>query len=158
MISQYGIMSKFAVMVYVNCLLSHVQYLPATFSWLTLTSELATKSQVFSWNFYTPSSKPSVLLKKVPFLYLMTISTSFSCLLGILAFLSAIAKVRTPVVVCADIGSAVQCFVLNINCSPLFKIHFDLPKSPTQEGRVSGYPPLLNTLERTLRVLVSFGF
>ena len=73
-----------------------------------------------------PSSKPSVLLKTVPFSYLMTISTSFSCLLEILAFLSAIAMVRTLVVVCADIGSAVRCFVLNGNCSPIFKIHLDL--------------------------------
>ena len=59
----------------------------------------------------------------VPFPYLMTISASFSCLQGILAFLSAIAKVRTPVVVCADIGSAVQFFVLHSNFSPRFSIH-----------------------------------
>ena len=34
----------------------------------------------------------------------------------------------------------------------------DLSWGPNQEGRVSSYPPLLKTLEWTLRILVSFGF
>ena len=71
-----------------------------------------------------PSIKPSGLLRTVLFSFLMTISTIFSCLLVILAFLSAIAKVRTPVVVCAVIGSAVRCFVLYSNCSPMFRLHY----------------------------------
>ena len=70
-----------------------------------------------------PSIKPSGLLRTVPFSFLMTISISFFCLLGILAVLSAIAKVRTLAVACADIVSAVRCFVLNGNCSPVFRIH-----------------------------------
>ena len=126
LISQIGITSNFAVMVYVHCFLSHVHFLQATFLWHTLTSESATSSQVLSSKSYMPSSKPSVLLKTVPFLYLMKISTGFSCVLEIVAFLSAIATVRTLVVVCADIGSALRCFVLNGSCSPIFKNYLDL--------------------------------
>ena len=47
-----------------------------------------------------PSIKPSVLLKTV------LVFPSFSYLLGVLAFLFAIAKVRTRVVVCVDKGIA----------------------------------------------------
>ena len=121
LISQIGIMSVFAfiyMLIASFCMFSTFSQL---FLWFTPTSESAISSPVFSSNSCMPLIKPCVLLKNVPFSFLMTTSTSFSCLLGILAFLSAYAKVRTPIVVCADIGSAVRCFVLYSNCSPIFR-------------------------------------
>ena len=67
----------------------------------------------------------------------MMISTIFSCLLGILAFVSAIAKVRTPVPVFTDIESAVRCFVLYSNCSRIFRIHSTsiMKSKPRRQGK-----------------------
>ena len=53
--------------------------------------------------------------------FLLVFTSAFSS--KVLAFLSAIAKIRTPVVVCADKSSAVRCFVLYSNCSPIFRIY-----------------------------------
>ena len=82
-----------------------------------------------------PSIKPTVLLKTVPFSSLTTISFTFLCLLVILAFLSAIAKVRTPVVIRSDIGSAVRCFVLYSICSPIKLFDKLLSKSAEKNSR-----------------------
>ena len=73
-----------------------------------------------------PPIEISALLKTLPFSFLITISHGFSCLLGTLAFLSAIVKVRTPDVVCADIVSAVQCFVLYSNFRQYLEYFLDL--------------------------------
>ena len=102
------------------------------FPWLTLVSESATSSPVFPLSSCMPSFKPYGLLRAVPFSSLMKISTSFSCLLGNLAFFSAIANVRTPVVVSAEIGSAVRCFVLYSNCSPISSI---MKPQPRRHGK-----------------------